>query len=150
DFENELLLAHAGRARDVEPLRDLGQRADAHVLQRRELQLFRRGRRGAGAAVALRHRLLLLGCRGSLRSGCLRRRRLRLHPHFVVLSISFHSSSSPSPVSAETGSTEVSITDSRSLSARIRSPRASLSNLVATTPQRATVCRSHRQASTSF
>ena len=56
--------------------------------------------------------------------------RLRL---FASLSISFHSSSSPSPVTAETGSTESSNTDSSSLSARIRSPRASLSILVATT-----------------
>ena len=52
---------------------------------------------------------------------------------FASLSISFHSSSSPSPVTAETGSTESSNTDSSSLSARIRWPRASLSILVATT-----------------
>jgi hypothetical protein len=37
DLEDELLLAHAGRARHIEPLRDLRQGADAHVLERREL-----------------------------------------------------------------------------------------------------------------
>ena len=35
DLEDQLLLAHAGRARHVELLGDLGQRADAHVLERR-------------------------------------------------------------------------------------------------------------------
>ena len=114
DLEDELLLAHAGRAGDVEPLRDLGQGADAHVLQRRQLQFFRR--RGGGSAVAFG------GCGGGCRrrGGC-RVRRLRLHPDVCspVWSISFHSSSSPSPVTAETGSTEVSNTDSNARRARI-------------------------------
>ena len=68
---------------------------------------------------------------------------------FVSVSISFHSSSSPSPVTAETGSTESSKTDSSSLSARIRSPRASLSILVATTARLGADRRcSHCQAAT--
>ena len=64
DLEDQLLLAHAGRARHVELLGDLGQRADAHVLERRELDALyfsggaaplrrcRRGRWPAAAAVA--------------------------------------------------------------------------------------------------
>ena len=60
DLEDELLLAHAGGARDVELLRDLRQRADAHVLERRELDLlyFFGGSGGAVASCGLR---LLLG-----------------------------------------------------------------------------------------
>jgi hypothetical protein len=63
-------------------------------------------------------------------------RRVLLLRLFASLSISFHSSSNPSPVTAETGSTDVSNTDSNSLIARIRSPRASLSIFVATMAQR--------------
>jgi len=58
---------------------------------------------------------------------------------FASLSISFHSSSNPSPVTAETGSTESANTDSSCPIARIRSPRASLSIFVATTAVWATV-----------
>src|SRR6185437_13406667 len=118
---------HAGRARHVELLGDLGERADAHVLERRQLDLlyflwgfFGSRGRGAGSAGL-----------------------------FAGRSIILHSSSNPSPVSAETGSTDVSKTDSSCLIARIRSPRASLSILVATIPQRATVWRSQFHASMS-
>ena len=113
DLEDQLLLAHAGRARHVELLGDLGERADAHVLERGEidaLYLFGGGSAffGGRGAVALGGRLRLLAAPVAV---------LRL---FASLSISFHSSSSPSPVTAETGSTESSKTDSSSLSARIR------------------------------
>src|SRR5204863_4951374 len=117
DLEDQLLLAHAGRARHVELLRDLGQRADAHVLERREIDAlyFFRGRCAIAALGGWLGRLSLLG--GSLRL-------------FATLSISFHSSSSPSPVTAETGSTECSNTDSSSLVATIRSPSPSFLILV--------------------
>lgn len=73
--------------------------------------------------------------------------RLRL---FTRLSIRFHSSSIPSPVTAETGSTGASNTDSSCLIARIRSPRASLSILVATTAASAAALETHSQAARSF
>ena len=60
DLEDQLLLAHARGAGDVQLLGDLGQRGDAHLLHRRQRDgLSRRGRRGgcrrrcgAGAAAA--------------------------------------------------------------------------------------------------
>ena len=91
----------------VELLGDLRERADAHVLERREidaLYLFRRRRRPPFGLCRRR----LGGCR---RLGLLLLWLLRLRL-FASLSISFHSSSSPSPVTAETGSTESSNTDS--------------------------------------
>src|SRR5581483_6463214 len=97
DLEDQLLLAHAGRAGDVESLGDLGQRADAHVLERGELEFFR-CRRCGGLAVAvpvrLRRRLAAGGLSGGGRYGLL----------LLVASrsISFHRSSNPSPVCAET------------------------------------------------
>src|SRR5439155_1033354 len=80
DLEDQLLLAHAGRARHVEALGDFGQRADAHVLERRELDFFY-FLRGDGARVWRRRTFfggLLLFSR----------------------SISVHSCSNPSPVTA--------------------------------------------------
>ena len=87
DLEDQLLLAHAGRAGHVELLRDLGELGDAHVLERRELDdrssVFSRG------AVAGAARAVASGACGLLRvAAC------RCSP---VLSISLHSSSSPSP-----------------------------------------------------
>src|SRR5439155_2030368 len=120
----------AGRARHVELLGDLGQRADAHVLERRELDFFY-FLRGDGARVWRRRAFfggLLLFSR----------------------SISVHSCSNPSPVTAETGSTECSKTDSSSLSARIRSPRASLSIFVATIAAPSTTPVSQAHAWTSL
>src|SRR6185503_5777435 len=142
DLEDELLLTHAGRARHVEAFGDLGQRADAHVLERRKLELFRRGRRGCGWGS---------GPGGRRRRG--RRRcfgRVRLHPELLSRSISVHSWSSPSPVTAETGSTEVSKTDSSSHNARIRSPRPSLSILVVTTAALLAAACTHCQAARSL
>src|SRR6266851_5125048 len=133
DLEDELLFAHAGCARHLELLGDLRERPDAHVLERRQLDaLYFLGWRGAVALGRLR-----------LRRGCL----LRL---LARLSIRFHSASSPSPVTAEKGSTEPSNTDSSSLKARIRSPRASLSIFVATTAEVSTVRRIQRHAARSF
>src|SRR5262249_60795156 len=63
DLEDELLLAHAGRARDVELLGDLGQLLGAHFLERRQVDLGLRRR--------LTRRLRRLGLRA------LRRLRLR-------------------------------------------------------------------------
>src|SRR5258705_526719 len=102
----------------------LDQREVAHVLECRELQFFGWGGRG-GVAVPL-------GGGGWWRRRGWGVRCFRFHPRFASRSISVHSWSSPSPVTAETGSTEVTNTDSSSFSARIRSPRASLSILVAT------------------
>src|SRR5207244_3187522 len=99
---------------------------------RRELQFFRRG--SGGGAVAFGRRL-----RGGRRRRRRRDRGVRVHSGFVSLSISFHSASNPSPVTAETGSTESSNTDSNALSARIRSPLASLSIFIATTDRRSTL-----------
>src|SRR5206468_1382541 len=107
DLENELLFAHAGRTRHVERFGNLRQPADAHVLQRRELEFFW-WRRGRVAVAAVRARLRSHGCR-SVRAG------VRLHRAVSSLSISFHKSSSPSPVTADTGSTGCSCTDSSSL-----------------------------------
>ena len=129
DLEDQLLLAHAGRAGHVELLGDLRERADAHVLERRQidaLYFF-----GGRAAVALGRRLGRLLLRRFRLSGC-----CGCSPACLI---SVHSSSSPSPVTAETGSTGCSKTDSSCLSARIRSPRASLSILVATTALASTV-----------
>src|SRR5439155_20225795 len=119
-LDDQLLLRHAGRARQVERLGDLGERAHPHILNRGELDhcYFLRG----GA--------FFRGCDGGTVAASLRYRR----GLFTSESIRFHSSSSPSPVTAETGSTEFSNTDSSFLIALIRSPRASLSILVATRP----------------
>ena len=64
DLEDQLLLAHAGRARHVELLGDLGERADAHVLERRQIDplYFFRGARlvvppGSGAVAFAGRRL---------------------------------------------------------------------------------------------
>ena len=138
DLEDQLLLAHAGRARHVELLGDLRQRADAHVLERREIDaLYLFG--GCSALVVFASAVgplpLPLPAAAARLLGLL----LLGRGLFARLSISFHSSSNPSPVTAETGSTESSNTDSSCLSARIRSPRASLSIFVATTAGRSTV-----------
>src|SRR5439155_4885180 len=111
----QLLFAHAGRARHIELLRNLRQRSNAHVLERGEVDALYLFRCGDRAVATGRLRLRGFGLRGC-----------------ASLSISFHSSSSPSPVTAETGITGSSKTDSSSLSARIRSPRAILSIFVAT------------------
>src|SRR5204862_4137148 len=99
----QLLLAHAGRARDVESLRDLRQRAAAHVLERRDLQLL--GRRRAArplrlsllpcAAIRLGGRRLLLG-------GCRRGGTFRFYAAFGSRAIRCHSSFNPSPLPAAT------------------------------------------------
>src|SRR5262249_50284828 len=121
-----------------ELFRDLGERADAHVLERGQIDALYLLRWGCAIA-ALGGRLGRL----SLLRGC----GLRL---FARLSISFHRSSSPSPVTAETRSTECQNTVSRSLVARIRWPRASLSILVATRAACSATVVSHRHASTSL
>ena len=65
DLEDQLLLAHAGRARHVEPLGDLGERADAHVLERGQIDAFY----FSGAAPrAFRQSAVAFGAR--LRCGC--------------------------------------------------------------------------------
>ncbi len=75
DLEDELLFAHPGGAGDVELPRHFGEGGHAHLLQ--------------GGEVERDYLVLLWG------GGCRRSR----------LAISFHSSSSPSPDTAETGST---------------------------------------------
>jgi hypothetical protein len=70
-------------------------------------------------------------------------------PDVLSRSISFHSSSSPSPVTAETGSTEVSNTDSNARRARLRSPRPNLSIFVATTAASPAASRIHCHAARS-
>ena len=127
-LEDQLLLAHAGRARHVQILGDLGELLHAHLLELASSirSIF------SGATVAPAGRAAPLPLQ--LAARLLRAPVAGGSPElFASLSISFHSSSSPSPVTAETGSTECSNTDSSSLSARIRSPRASLSIFVATT-----------------
>ena len=117
DLEDQLLLAHAGGAGHVELLGDLGQRGDAHVLQRRRARRLarsaasarRRRPSAAGAVGALAVRRVAVGARSA--GGC-GYAAVRL----AVLRSVFHSSSSPSPVSAETGSTGMSNTDSSSSS----------------------------------
>src|SRR4030095_1741250 len=144
DLEDELLLAHPGGALHVEALGHLHQGADAHVLQRRQIQLFGRRRSvgpGSGRAVRLR-RLLLRD--GSVRGG------VRRQPDFVIRSISFHSSSSPSPVTAETATTGCSYVASCRGSARARSARESLSTFVTAIAIRPVTDCSHRHASTSL
>src|SRR6185436_16078069 len=147
DLEDQLLLAHAGRARHVELLGDLRERPDAHVLERREIDALYLFRRAAAAVPGTSPGGLVGGCRRGSASALLGLLRRGL---FTSLSISFHSSSNPSPVAAETGSTESSNTDSSCPIARIRSPRASLSIFVATTAGRATVRFSHVHAFTSL
>src|SRR5262245_30155440 len=105
DLEDQLLLAHAGGAGDFELLGDLGQRGDAHLLHRRERDRLSGGSwsRRLGR---LGDRLLLLllffrwgGGGGAYAAVC-----------FGRLAIIFHSSSSPSPVRAETSATGISNT----------------------------------------
>src|SRR4029077_5236150 len=136
DFEDQLLLARAVPSRHVELVGDVRERADAHVLERREIDAlyFFWGRRSVPFGGMLRLRL----------------RGLMLLRWLARLSISFHSSSNPSPVTAETGSTESSNTDSSSLSARIRWPRASLSIFVPTSAARSVARCSHCHAARSL
>src|SRR6185503_13921730 len=117
DLENQLLLAHAGRAWHVELLGDLGELGHAHVLQRRELD--DRGRFDGGGR---RCRCLRL-CGGLLG-----------HDRFsrATFAISLHNSSNPSPPVAETGNGALPNTRSSSLRFRSRSERESLSTFVAT------------------
>ena len=103
DLEDQLLLAHAGRALHFQLLGELGEGRHAHVLERGEVDHL-----AVGASV--------------LAGGCLSSR-----------SIVFHRSFIPSPVAAETGSTGPLNAVSRARWARVRSARVSLSYLVATT-----------------
>ena len=57
DLEDQLLLAHAGRARNLEVARDLGQRGRRHILERREVEGLGLGFAGRGGCVG--------GCRGA-------------------------------------------------------------------------------------
>src|SRR5262249_12141088 len=97
DFEDDLLLAHAGRAGDVEVLGNLRERGDAHFLHRRERDRLR-------GSLRLRWRGRRRGRRRGSRGGGGRRGAggfVRRNGggyatvRFGRLAIIFHSSSSP-------------------------------------------------------
>ena len=54
DLEDELLFAHAGGARNLVLARDLGERRDAHFLERRQVQRYLFGSGGGGGALVQR------------------------------------------------------------------------------------------------
>ena len=65
DLEDQLLLAHAGRAGDGQVLRDLRELLDAHVLQIGDVQALLRRRRRGGCGAAAAARRLGPACVGS-------------------------------------------------------------------------------------
>src|SRR5262249_17518338 len=140
DLEDQLLLAHAGRALDPQILADLGELGDAHLLQGPDVQ---------GLRDAPLFQLVLCFCHDAVVPRWFCHRVLASSWSWIVLQGSF----TPRPVRADTGRRSVSPPSARVLriaeSARALRPLGTWSILVATTVTRAPRLSRYRRASTS-